>query len=86
MKHRVFNPIVNSRVKIIREFTAEMYGYVLTDHMYSSLLRNRSSMFDKLLCEYTSKKYFKVNENQNNLHRWSLDNREKTKNETDYPW
>jgi hypothetical protein len=86
MKHRVFNPISRSRIKIVREFTLEMYGYVLTDDTYSKLLRSRSSVFDKLLCEYTNKKYFQVKPIERNLHRWGLENREKTKNEMDYPW
>ena len=86
MKHRIFNPISNSRLNIVKDFTAEMYGYILTDDTYSRLLRSRSSAYDKLLCEYTNKRFFSVKSNELNLHRWSLENREKTKNENDYPW
>ena len=66
MKHRVFSPINNSRLNIVRAFTVEMYGYVLTDDTYSKLLRSRSSVFDKLLCEYTNKKFFSVKTNERN--------------------
>ena len=86
MKHRVFNPINTSRMNIVRDFTAEMYGYILTEDTYSRLLRSRSTIYDKLLCEYTNKKFFSVKSNERNLHRWSLENREKTKNEYHYPW
>ena len=86
MKHRIFNPIKNPRVQIIREFTLEMYGYILTDDTYSKLVSGRSSVFDKLLCEYTNAKYFTASTKQRNLGRWSLENRDKTKNETEYPW
>jgi len=86
MKHRIFNPISNSRLNIVKDFTAEMYGYILTDDTYSRLLRSRSSVYDKLLCEYTNKRFFSVKSNERNLHRWSLENRNKTKNESDYPW
>ena len=86
MKHRIFNPIGNSRLNIVKDFTAEMYGYILTDDTYSRLLRSRSSVYDKLLCEYTNKRFYSVKSHELNLHRWSLENRNKTKNENDYPW
>ena len=52
----------------------------------SVILKVRSNYFDKLLCIMT-RKYFKVktNNNTNNLHRWNLSNREKTKYEKNYP-
>ena len=86
MKHRVFNPINTSRMNIVKDFTSEMYGYILTEDTYSRLLRSRSTIYDKLLCEYTNKKFFSVKSNERNLHRWSLENREKTKHEYYYPW
>lgn len=86
MKDRIFNPVFASKMKIIREFTLEKYGYVLTEDTYLSLARSRSNTFDRLLCEFTNEKYKPVNPQNLNLHRWSLENREKTKNEYDYPW
>lgn len=86
MKYRVFNPALVSKVNIIRDFTLEMYGYTLTEDTYLSLVRSRSSTFDRLLCEFTNEKYKPVNPQNLNLHRWSLEDREKTKNESEYPW
>lgn len=86
MKYRAFNPALVSKVNIIRDFTLEMYGYTLTEDKYLSLVRSRSSTFDRLLCEFTNEKYKPVNPQNLNLHRWSLEDREKTKNETEYPW
>jgi len=86
MKYRVFNPALVSKVNIIRDFTLEMYGYSLTEDTYLSLARSRSATFDRLLCEFTNEKYKPVNPQNLNLHRWSLEDREKTKNESEYPW
>lgn len=86
MKYRVFNPALVSKVNILRDFTLEIYGYTLTEDKYSSLVRSRSYTFDRLLCEFTKEKYKPVNPQNLNLHRWSLEDREKTKNESEYPW
>lgn len=86
MKNRVFNSVFKSKMNIIREFTLERYGYVLTEDRYLSLARSRSATFDRLLCEYTNQKYKMQNPQKLNLHRWSLENREKTKHEYEYPW
>lgn len=86
MKNRVFNPVFKSRMNIIREFTLEKYGFLLTEDSYINLTRSRSMVFDRLLCEYTNEKYKPINPQNLNLHRWSLENREKTKNEVEYPW
>ena len=86
MKNRVFNPVFKSKMNIIKDFTLEKYGYLLTEDTYINLARSRSSTFDRLLCEYTNEKYKPVNPQRLNLHRWSLENREKTKHEYEYPW
>lgn len=86
MKARVFNSVLKSKADIIREFTLERYGYVLTEDTYIKLTRSRSTIFDRLLCEYTNQKYKPQNPQKLNLHRWSLENREKTKHEYEYPW
>lgn len=86
MKKRIFNTVFSSKMDIIREFTLKNYGYVLTEDTYLSLTRSRSATFDRLLCEFTNEKYKPVNPQNLNLHRWSLENREKTKNEYEYPW
>lgn len=86
MKNRIFNPVFASKMNIIREFTLKKYGYVLTEDTYLNLARSRSNTFDRLLCEFTNEKYKPVNPQNLNLHRWSLENREKTKNEYEYPW
>lgn len=86
MKNRVFNPVFKSKMSIIKNFTLEKYGYLLTDDTYINLARSRSTTFDRLLCEYTNEKYKPVNPHKLNLHRWSLENREKTKHEYEYPW
>ena len=86
MKNRVFNSVFKSKMNIIREFTLERYGYVLTEDTYMGLARSRSNIFDRLLCEYTNKKYKPQDPHKLNLHRWSLENREKTKHEYEYPW
>ena len=86
MMNRVFNPVFKSRMNIIREFTLEKYGFLLTEDSYINLTRSRSLVFDRLLCEYTNEKYKPINPQNLNLHRWSLENREKTKNEVEYPW
>lgn len=88
MKNRIFNHVLTSKVEIIRKFTLEKYGYLLTEDNYINLTRSvgRGRTFDRLLCEYTNEKYKPVNPQRLNLHRWSLDNREKTKNESEYPW
>jgi hypothetical protein len=86
MKNRVFNSVLKSKMNIIREFTLERYGYILTEDTYLGLTRSRGATFDRLLCEYTNKKYKPQNPQNLNLHRWSLENREKTKNEYEYPW
>lgn len=86
MKTRAFNSVFKSKVTIIREFILEKYGYVLTEDKYIGLTRSRSSTFDRLLCEYTNQKYKPQNLQKLNLHRWSLENREKTKDEYEYPW
>ena len=56
MKNRVFNSVLKSKVNIIREFTLEKYGYILTEDTYLGLARSRSATFDRLLCEYTNEK------------------------------
>lgn len=86
MKKRVFNPVFKSKMNIIKDFTLEKYGYLLTEDTYINLARSRSSTFDRLLCEYTNEKYKPINPQRLNLHRWSLENREKTKHENEYPW
>lgn len=86
MKNRIFNAVFTSKMNMIREFTLKNYGYVLTEDTYLSLVRSRSATFDRLLCEFTNEKYKPVNPQNLNLHRWSLENREKTKNEYEYPW
>ena len=86
MKNRIFNAVFASKMNIIREFTLKKYGYVLTEDTYMNLARSRSATFDRLLCEFTNEKYKPVNPQNLNLHRWSLENREKTKNEYEYPW
>lgn len=86
MKNRIFNAAFTSKMNMIREFTLKNYGYVLTEDTYLSLVRSRSATFDRLLCEFTNEKYKPVNPKNLNLHRWSLENREKTKNEYEYPW
>lgn len=86
MKNRVFNPVFKSKMNIIKDFTLEKYGYLLTDDTYINLARSRSTTFDRLLCEYTNEKYKPINPQRLNLHRWSLENREKTKHEYEYPW
>jgi hypothetical protein len=73
-------------MSIIKDFTLEKYGYLLTDDTYINLSRSRSTIFDRLLCEYTNERYKPKNPQKLNLHRWSLENREKTKNEIKYPW
>ncbi len=85
MKARVFNSVLK-KVDIIREFTLERYGYILTEDTYLGLARSRSTTFDRLLCEFTNEKYKPVDPHNLNLHRWSLENREKTKHEYEYPW
>lgn len=86
MKNRVFNPVFKSKMNIIKDFTLEKYGYLLTEDTYINLTRSRSTTFDRLLCEYTNEKYKPINPQRLNLHRWSLENREKTKHEYEYPW
>jgi len=86
MKNRVFNPVIKSKMNIIKDFTLEKYGYLLTEDTYINLARSRSTTFDRLLCEYTNEKYKPINPPRLNLHRWSLENREKTKHEYEYPW
>ena len=86
MKHRMFNPAIRSKMNIIREFTIEQYGYMLTEDIYARLAHSRNATFDRLLCEFTNNKYRPVNPQNLNLHRWSLEDREKTKNESEYPW
>lgn len=86
MKNRVFNPVFKSKMNIIKDFTLEKYGYLLTEDTYINLARSRSTTFDRLLCEYTNEKYKPINPQRLNLHRWSLENREKTKHEYEYPW
>lgn len=86
MKNRVFNPVFKSKMNIIKDFTLEKYGYLLTEDTYLNLTRSRSTTFDRLLCEYTNEKYKPINPQRLNLHRWSLENREKTKHEYEYPW
>ena len=39
MKNRVFNSVLKSKVNIIREFTLEKYGYILTEDTYLGLAR-----------------------------------------------
>ena len=62
-------------------------NYGLTDNYYVKLYNteSRSNYFDKILSDMT-KKYFIGNNHERNLHRWSLENREKTKYEKNYPW
>lgn len=86
MKNRIFNPVFKSKMNIIRDFTLEKYGFLLTEDTYMNLARSRSRVFDRLLCEYTNERYKPHNPQKLNLHRWSLENREKTKNEIEYPW
>lgn len=86
MKNRVFNPVFKSKMNIIKDFTLEKYGYLLTEDTYINLARSRSTTFDRLLCEYTNEKYKPINPQRLNLHRWSLENREKNKHEYEYPW
>ena len=86
MKNRFFNSVIKSKSNLIREFTLERYGYVLTEDKYLGLARSRSKTFDRLLCEYTNQKYMPQYQQNLNLHRWSLENREKTKHEFEYPW
>ena len=87
MRRYKFNPCILSKKNIIKNLTIEKYGYLLTDDMYKALTISRSNYLDKLLCEY-SKNFFVNNNinNANNLHRWNLNNRNKTKNESNYPW
>lgn len=85
-----YNPINLKRTEIIKNLTLKYYGYKLTDDYYNKLCnsKSRSNYFDKLLCIMTSD-YFMSNNNINNkdnLHRWNLSNREKTKYEKNYPW
>ena len=68
MKNRVFNSVLKSKVNIIREFTLEKYGYILTEDTYLGLARSRSATFDRLLCEYTNEKYKPQNLQNLNLH------------------
>jgi len=74
-----------NKIKILNDFTINMYGYKLIDSYKYVFSENRSYLFDKLLCEYT-KQYFTFNKNDLNLHRWSLENKNKTINEKNYPW
>ena len=74
-----------NKYNIIKDFTINMYGYKLTDSYYLKLVSSeqRSYYFDKLLCKHTAK-YFESKQSALNLHRWSLDNKSKTKYETNY--
>lgn len=86
MKNRVFNYVVKSKTNFIREFTLDNYGYLISDDTCSKLATSRNLFFDKLLCEYTKEKFIHEKPKDLNLHRWDLENREKTKNEYEYPW
>ncbi len=74
--------------KLIQEFTIKQYGYHLTQDMYQRLSNSnfRSKHFDKLLCDYTKHHFHSQKSTNLNLHRWSLDNRDKNKYEIEYPW
>ena len=76
-----------SKQDFIKNLTINNYGYYLTNDYYLKLCdkKNRSIYFDNILCNMT-KDYFIGNNNEKNLHRWSLENREKTKYEKNYPW
>jgi len=86
MKNRVFNYVVQSKTNFIREFTLDKYGYLITEDKCSKLAASRNLVFDKLLCEYTNDKFNYDKPKDLNLHRWNLENRDKTKNEYEYPW
>lgn len=89
-----FTYVEESKKSIIKKVISKYFGYILVEEYYSKLLysENRSHVLDNLLCKYTKDKFIiencmnnKIN-TKNNLHRWCLLNRDKTKYEKNYPW
>ena len=84
-----YNLIIQKKSELIKNIITKHIGYVLTDDHYKLLCNpnNRSSSIDNIICKYTSKYFINNNiNNTNNLHRWNLNNRNKTKYESNYPW
>ena len=86
-----FTYIEESKKSIIKKVISKYFGYILLEEYYVKLLysKNRSNVLDKPLCEYTKDKFINMNNKINtedNLHRWCLLNRNKTRYEKNYPW
>ena len=87
-----FTYIEESKKLIIKKVISKYFGYILLEEYYSKLLysENRTHVLDKILCKYTEDKFMNKNDinnkTKNNLHRWCLLNRCKTKYEKNYPW
>tara|TARA_Y100000768_G_scaffold373420_2_gene342017 strand:- start:67 stop:327 length:261 start_codon:yes stop_codon:yes gene_type:complete len=82
-----YSPITIKKSDLIKKIITKNFGYSLTDDYYKILCNPNNKHINELVCEYT--KNFFINNptnNKNNLHRWSLNNRNKTKYESNYPW
>ena len=88
MKRVMYKLIDISKLDIIKNVVKKNYSYNLDYYTYDRLLYSNNNHINKLVCNEIKNKFInKKNLNNNlNLHRWCLKNKNKTINENEYPW
>ena len=88
MKKVMYKLINISKLDIIKNILKKKYSYNLDFYTYNRLLYSNNNYINKLVCNEIKNKFInEKNLNNNlNLHRWCLKNKNKTINENEYPW